>query len=488
MRLLLTTGFLVVNTILKTMIEVINNLIRRVFNLESRVERLEKLETPDVQFGTGAPGGTPRPGTIYVSDGGVLYGGGTGGWVSTGTVTNVTASLPLSSTEGTTPNISIAITTTNDGGAIVKQATTPGTAQTSANFRIDGTGIMGQAAISSGTALALDIDTTTGKAIDVDSGNTTAMTVDNNSASTTAIFTNNGTSGGTTLAATANTTGTAISGTSSSGFGVYGESISGAGLRGTNTSSGNAIEGVHTSGGNGGSFASSSGVGGIFTSTTGAQIMLVPGGSSFPSSPTAGMIFVFASGIAWEYVDSTRGWSQLNIPYTTYANRVTANLQTGQLHRFSDRPGELYRYTGTNWRSVQEYHIDFNYGNSAALLSATTNGVVSHTNPEPTYDIYVTRIMWKTRMQNVAGNFNSTNNFTLAITPYSDAIVAGTPFTTLSSWDTGRSKGTIYTNTASVNTQFNTSNGALFDANLTMVGTPVPIFYYFPRLYYNLVV
>jgi hypothetical protein len=58
---------------------------------------------------------------------------------ASGGVSSVTGTPPIASSGGSTPAISIAATTTNDGGTIVKQAATPGTTQASANAHIDGT-------------------------------------------------------------------------------------------------------------------------------------------------------------------------------------------------------------------------------------------------------------------------------------------------------------------------------------------------------------
>lgn len=68
-----------------------------------------------------------------------------------GGVTSVSGTAPISSSGGATPAISLAITTTNDGGAIVKQASTPGTQQASANMNIDGMGKFGSVDVAGTT-------------------------------------------------------------------------------------------------------------------------------------------------------------------------------------------------------------------------------------------------------------------------------------------------------------------------------------------------
>jgi hypothetical protein len=65
-----------------------------------------------------------------------------------GGVTSVSGTPPIASTGGTTPALSLAATTTNDGGTVVKQAATPGTAQ-SGHINVNGT-INGGAAVQVG--------------------------------------------------------------------------------------------------------------------------------------------------------------------------------------------------------------------------------------------------------------------------------------------------------------------------------------------------
>jgi hypothetical protein len=82
-----------------------------------------------------------NPTQIIFNNGGQVT-GATGG---SAPVTSVTGTPPVASSGGATPAISVAITTTNDGGAVVKQAATPGTQQASANINVDGTIIAGTA-------------------------------------------------------------------------------------------------------------------------------------------------------------------------------------------------------------------------------------------------------------------------------------------------------------------------------------------------------
>lgn len=133
-------------------------LVQQVNSLEKDVEKLKSLQdsggggtvtavtassplassggtTPDISLNnSGVGAGIYTNATVQVSNKGLVTAAASG----TAPVTSVGATAPVTSTGGTTPNIGISITPANPGGAVALQAAYPGTQQTSANVNVDG--------------------------------------------------------------------------------------------------------------------------------------------------------------------------------------------------------------------------------------------------------------------------------------------------------------------------------------------------------------
>lgn len=101
--------------------------------------------------------------------------------VTAGTVTSIATTLPITGgTITSTGTIGISITTTNDGGAVVKQSSTAGTQQTG-HFNVSGTGIIGTAVlVGTATTVATDASIATAAIIGKNqAGETPILTIAN---------------------------------------------------------------------------------------------------------------------------------------------------------------------------------------------------------------------------------------------------------------------------------------------------------------------
>jgi hypothetical protein len=272
---------------------------------------------------------------------------------SAGGVSSVGATAPVTSTGGTNPVIGINVTATNDGGAVAKQATTPGTAQTG-HSNITGKAKAGQIEVINTSSTAIYGEATTGKALVALTTTGTAGGFDNSSSTDPTVTINNATAGGVGLTVSADSH--AISPVSVNGNGVNASSTFGYALYGySNNNIPMYLERANNK----------------------PHMYLYPSTyTSLPSSPLPGWSVVDFNKVLW--VHNGSGWQQSTIPRSTYSGAFFTGVQTNQLHYFTDRPGGLYQWDGTRWITPNYYvatftHVGTSYDGTYAGYSFSVN-------------------------------------------------------------------------------------------------------------------
>jgi len=430
-----------------------------------------------------------------------------------GTVTSVTGTAPIASSGGTTPAISVAITTTNDGGAVVKQSSTPGTAQTG-HSNINGTGTFGSSSntgkallgtnnsSSNATADLTNVHATGNALVAQNSSTTIATIIGANSSAGPAIQAISATGGIGFTASYSNTSNMAEFRNSGAGKGVLATSTSGNAVDATATT---GSAGVFANNGSGTTVtATNSGAGDGVLGTTANNAQFGVKATNTAGTDGAGAAAKFDGGTHTIGV----------IAVTNHATKTAVDasnagggpgikvdrLQLGTsywLDKGSSFPGsptsgdQFYRtdrnlqyyYDGTRWLSTTLYSLSLGVINGAGI-PYSAGGVVNFSDRPFNYDMYIVDFM--ARFQ-VAATFDVTNNWSIQL-QRTDSSNTNTTVSTISTWVTARSASTFYFDVnGTINTVVTIANGWRFIVNLVKNASPGAITIGVPSMTYRLV-
>lgn len=420
------------------MSDAVTKIIEGLENHENRIANLESQETPPAVVGTPVTAVTASP--PLSSSGGTTpnithnNSGSGAGTVTNATITRdvtghitaassgtapvtaISVTAPITSTGGLTPNIGLAVTTTNDGGAVAKQTSGSPVAQTGyASLANSGQNVLTIAATSSVHGVVATSQT------------------------------------GNALQGTSSSSGGGVLGVSSSGTGVTGTSTSGAGMVASSSSS------------TGLSASSSSGIGLIASSSSnyGAQIDklnvttsnyfagILRGNyvSAFPGSPATGEHIIHTDLLYSEWYWDGAAWRQLTVPSKATNFTMTDTPPTG-MRIYRQDLDMLCAYDGTRWRTQRNtLSLAFqpNVGANPLVLplTATTTIVGRQSAPDADYAMYIEN--WVTRYS-VNTTLNNTDKWTLEFFRQYDngAAVASTSLGTYDVYQGGRAANRNY--------------------------------------------
>lgn len=340
--------------------------------------------------------------------------------ITAGSQPVTSASAPLTVTTG---NMTLAITTTNNGGAVALQTSGAPVAQTGyASLSNSGQNVLTIAATSS--VVGVTVTSQTGNAIQ----------------------------------GTSSSSGGGVAGTSSSGAGVTGTSTSGAGVIATSNSS----TGLSASSGSGvGILASSTSNYGISVDKINVTTSRSFGGilrgnyvSAFPGSPATGEHIIHTDLLYSEWYYDGSAWRQLTVPSKSTNFTMTDTPPTG-MRVYREDLDIMCAYDGTRWRSPQQ-RLSFTYQPALAALplSATTAVVGQISAGDADYGIYAEYFVVR---YSVNTTLDNTNKWTLDFTRQYDNGAAVTNAAMGSSYDVyqgGRLPNRNYKAKITVNTAY----------------------------------
>lgn len=308
-------------------------------------------------------------------------------------VTAVNVTAPVTKSGTFTPTIGLSVTTTNDGGAIAKQASYPGTAQTG-YIRLTGAVT---AAESNNARVAANFSHS-GTNYAISASGTNAITATGNSSFS-------GSDSGVPALDVSNTNGY---------YGIQGSSTTGAGIRAFSTS-GTGLEAASGGAGAGAIVSSSTGKAATFTTNAASANSIEIKNTN--ASATGDLIQFQNSGgsrIAGVEKDGVIDAVKLEIGGIPFANRVTANPTANNNERATRTNvygGHLSTWSdGTRWMSeVKE--LPFSYRpNITTFPFSATDTVSRHSAPSATYGLYLVGLVIRYQVNTT---HDATNRWTI---------------------------------------------------------------------------
>jgi hypothetical protein len=263
------------------------------------------------------------------------------------------------------------------------------------------------------------------------------------------------------------------------GNGVYGHGAgSGAGVKGI-SASGNGVDGLASTSAKGGAHGTNSNNGGygVWGENTAGSDGAGAGGKFDGGTHTIGLIAVTNHATKTAVDASNAGGGpgikvdrlQLGTSYwldkgTSFPGSPTSG---DQFYR-TDRNIQYY-WDGTNWLSTFSQTIELIPVTSFTTgIAATTGFIMRCARLDPDYSVYVTKAEVAFQINTT---FDVTNNWTTSLFRH-DSTATNTTIATVAHWATGRTAGTTYVDTATINAAYSTTQAFQLRASFTKNAAP----------------